>query len=256
VTAPLFFIHGMWSTPATFARLRERLEAAGHATHAPALPYHDRAPDLPPLAEVGRLTVEDYARYLVAEIAKLPEPPVLIGHSMGGMLAQVVGTRVPHKGLVLLSTGPTATTMDLTDIRPLRAFSGILFRWGWWNRPTMIDAERARWSIYNGVPADIATAEIAALVPDSGRVLAEMMWPGLSETGATKVDYARLSQPALAIVGLDDRITPPSTSRATARKLAGPVDYHELPGVSHWLFWGETEQQVGTLIEDWLKTLP
>ena len=54
---PLVFIHGMWSTPATFDRLRTRLEAAGHVTHAPALPWHDRDASLPPPAELGRTTV-------------------------------------------------------------------------------------------------------------------------------------------------------------------------------------------------------
>jgi pimeloyl-ACP methyl ester carboxylesterase len=62
----------------------------------------------------------------------------------------------------------------------------------------------------------------------------------------------RLDKPALVIVGTEDRITVPGIARATARKLAGPVDYHELPGVGHWLFWGAIELKVGQLIADWL----
>lgn len=254
--APLVFFHGMWSTPATFDRLRARFEAAGRQTFAPALPYHDRAPDLPPLAEVGRLSVEDYAKALGDVIDRLPAPPVIIGHSMGGMLAQVVASRLPHAGLVLLSTAPTAATTDLTDLRPLRAVSRIVTRWGWWNKPTLLDAEKARWAVYNGVPADIASDEIARLVPDSGRVLAEMLLPNVSPTRATRIDYARLSGPALVIVGQDDRITPMTVSRATARRLTGFTDYHELPGASHWLFWGDVERRVGDLIADWLVTPP
>ena len=251
---PLFFIHGMWSTPATFDRLRARFEAAGHATHAPALPYHDRDPSAPPVPELGRLTVEDYASYLVAEVRKLAEPPVIIGHSMGGMLAQIIAARVEHAGLVLLSTGATAATSAI-GIDPLRTAGGVMLKWGWWKLPTLIAAEPARWGIYNNVPAEIATAEIAALVPDSGRVLAEMLLPSLSKTGATKVDYACLTKPALVIVGTEDRITLPAISRATARKLTGTVDYHELAGASHWLFWGDIEMRVGDLLAGWLVRL-
>lgn len=247
----LVFIHGMWSTPATFDRLRARLEAEGHVTHAPALPWHDRSMALAPAAELGRVTVEGYARYLIAFIEKLPEPPVIIGHSMGGMLAQIAAARVPHAGLVLLATAGTATTGKLA-VSTLRSVAKVVTRWGWWHQPTMCDPDQARWGIYNGVPADIADAEIARLVWDSGRVLAEMTLPSLSSTGATRADYSRLAKPTLIIVGTEDRITVPAISRATARRLAGTVDYHEIAGAGHWLFWGATELRVGALISDWL----
>ncbi|OYU16045.1 MAG: hypothetical protein CFE37_03135 [Alphaproteobacteria bacterium PA4] len=245
----------MWSTPATFTRLRARLEADGHATYAPALPWHDRDASLPPPPELGLVTVEDYAQFLATEIARLPAPPVIIGHSMGGALAQIVAARVPHAGLVLLSTAPTAATPAL-GLSPLRTLGGVITRWGWWEQPTLLTEAGARWGIYNGVPDAVATPEIAALVWDSGRVLAEMTLPHLSKTGATKVDFNRLDRPALVIVGSEDRVTLASVSRATARKLTGPIDYHELPGVGHWLFWGETETRVGDWIAGWLGSLP
>jgi pimeloyl-ACP methyl ester carboxylesterase len=249
---PLFCIHGYWATPATFARLKTRFEALGHDVVAPALPYHDRDPGLPPPPELGTLTIEDYARFLVAEIEKLPAPPVIVGHSMGGMLAQIVAARVPHAGLVLLSTAATAATA-VPALDTIRTMLGVVTRWGWWEAPTRIDYGPWRWGIANGVPEDIARAEYAALVWDSGRVMAEMTLSSLSTSGATKVDYNKLSNPALVIVGADDRTTVPGISRATARKLAGPIDYHEISGVGHWLFWGETEQRVGDWMESWLE---
>jgi pimeloyl-ACP methyl ester carboxylesterase len=253
---PLVFIHGYWSTPGTFARLLPRFESAGHPVLAPALPYHDRNPSLPPAPEIGTLTIEDYARFLVGEIEALatatPEPPVIIGHSMGGMLAQIVAARVPHAGLVLLSTAATAATM-VPALATIRTMGGLMTSWGWWHAPTQIAVGPAKWGIYNGVPDDIADAEYAAQVWDSGRVLAEMTLPGLSKTQATKVDYRRLDKPALVIVGSEDRTTVPEISRATARKLAGTVDYHEIAGAGHWLFWGATEIRVGDLIADWLQ---
>ncbi|PZN95113.1 MAG: hypothetical protein DCF31_07530 [Alphaproteobacteria bacterium] len=252
---PLFFIHGYWSTPATFARLKTRFAALGYEVHAPALPYHERDPSLAPAPEIGTLTVEDYARFLVAEIEKLAVAPVIIGHSMGGMLAQIVAARVPHAGLVLLSTAATAAT-QVPSVATIRTMGGVMTRWGWWRSPTQISPEAAMWGIYNNVPDAIARAEYAAHVWDSGRVLAEMTLPSVSTTGATKVDYRRLDRPALVIVGTEDRITVPGISRATARKLAGTVDYHEIPGSGHWLFWGSIETLVGDYIADWLGQSP
>lgn len=249
---PLFCIHGLWATPGTWTRLKARFEAAGWEVVTPALPLHDRDPGLPPAPETGLLTVEDYARFLVAEVAKLGVPPVIVGHSMGGMLAQIVAARVEHAGLVLLSTAATATTA-VPSLSTVRTMGGVVTKWGWWRAPTRIGYEAALWGIYNGVPDEVARAEYAGLVWDSGRVIAEMTLPNLSATGATKVDHARLDRPALVIVGTEDRITVPGISRATARKLRGVVDYHEIPGAGHWLFWGETEAVVGDYLAGWLK---
>jgi pimeloyl-ACP methyl ester carboxylesterase len=80
--------------------------------------------------------------------------------------------------------------------------------------------------------------------------------PTLSKTRATTVDYSRLDKPALVIVGSEDRITLPGISRATARKLKGPIDYHEIAGAGHWLFWGDLEVRVGDYLATWLERLP
>lgn len=252
MTVPVFFIHGMWSTPAVFARLRGRLTL--RATYAPTLPFHDRSPDAPPPPELGTTSVEDYISFLTAEIALLPEPPVIAGHSMGGFLAQAVAARVGAPGLILFSTAATATT-NVPALGPVRALAGVITKAKWWERPTKIDPDRARWSIYNEVPPPVADAEIAALVWDSGRVLYELALPFIARTPAVQVDYTRLTMPTLIVTGDRDRITPAAIARATARKIAGPVDYHELPGASHWLWHGAVEEEVGTIVEGWLGRL-
>lgn len=250
---PVFFVHGMWSTPAVFTGLRARLAAMGRPTYAPALPYHDRTPDVAPPPELGTASIEDYIAFLTAEIALLPEPPIIAGHSMGGFLAQAVAALVGAPGLILFSPAATAST-NVPAIAPLRTMMGVVTKGKWWERPTKIDADHARWGIYNEVPVAIADAEIAALVWDSGRVLFEMALPFLARNGSTQVDHSRLTMPTLIITGDRDRITPSAIARATARRIAGPIDYHELPGASHWLWWGAVEERVGDLVEDWLKS--
>lgn len=254
---PVLLIHGMWSTPATFDRLRLVLEAAGHRTHAPALPWHDRPASLPPPPALGEASITAYVDYLVPEAAALGGQegvgPVILGHSMGGLLAQMLAMRVPHAGLVLLSPAAAANSQS-PSLDQARALRHVVLKWGWWHNPTLFDEAGARWGCFNGVPEDVTSAEIAALVWDSGRVLAEMALPALYGN-VTRVDHARLTQPALVVVGSADRLTPPGIARATARKLAGQVDYQEIPGAPHWLFWGDLEQQVGAMVTGWLNTL-
>lgn len=241
----------MWSVPSVFARLRAAMEADGWETLAPALPFHDRDPGLPPAEGLGQLGIEDYVVFLADIVRGLRVPPVIIGHSMGGMLAQCLAARVAHAGLVLLATAGTAATPSL-GLAPIKTMGGVVMRWGWWEDATRIEPEPALWGIYNGVPEDVAREEMKALVWDSGRVLAEIMLPSLSKTRANTVDLERLKAPALVIAGSDDRITLASTSRAVARKLGGVVDFHELPGIGHWLFWGEAETRTTALMRGWL----
>ena len=252
--APLFFIHGMWSTPAAFAGVRARLEAQGRTTYAPALPFHDRPGTEPPPAELGKVGLEDYITFLIAEIGLLPEKPIIAGHSMGGFLAQAVAARIGAPGLILFSPAQTAAT-QVPALSPVRTFARVMVGNRWWERPTRIDAGHARWGLFNEVPSAIADAEIAALVWDSGRVLFELALPFLSRGQSTRLDYARLTMPTLIIVGCSDRATPPAVARATARKIAGPVDYHELADTGHWLWHGAVEDQVSDIVAAWLRTL-
>ena len=254
MTAALYFIHGMWSTPAVWSGLRARFEAAGYTTYAPALPYHDRLRNEPPPPELATLSVRDYVEYLVDDISRLDVAPVIVGHSLGGFLAQAVAARVQPAGLILLSPGPTSA-IAAVGVDPVRTVWNIVSRWGWWKRPSMIDVAPARWGIYNNVPEDIASAEIDALVWDSGRVLAELSFPWARRDNSAAVDYARLAMPALVVVGNEDRITPAGVARATARHLTGAVDYHELSGVGHWLFHAPVVERVGDLMADWLAAL-
>jgi pimeloyl-ACP methyl ester carboxylesterase len=61
--------------------------------------------------------------------------------------------------------------------------------------------------------------------------------------------------PALIVVGTADRITLPAVARETARSWSGPVDYHELPRVGHWLFHAPVVDRVHALIGNWLAPL-
>lgn len=247
----LFFIHGMWSRPRVWDGLRAHLEAQGHATIAPALPFHDILPGDPPPAGLAEAGVGDYAAFLEAELRQLAEPPVIVGHSMGGMLAQIVAERVQPKGLVLLSPAPTATTAVPT-LASLRTVLGVTTKGGWWKKPTLIDRERALWGIFNEVPRDIADRETDALIWDSGRVLFQTAMPWADTTRSTRVDYGRLRMPALVMVGDRDRITPVATARATARRLTGVVDYREIAGSGHWLFHAPVVDKVAAEIDRFL----
>jgi pimeloyl-ACP methyl ester carboxylesterase len=91
VTRTIVLIHGAWMTPLCWEGFVRRYEARGYRVIAPAWPYDDR-----PVAELRRSPAPELARVGFAELTdhyariveSLAEPPIIIGHSMGGLVAQ------------------------------------------------------------------------------------------------------------------------------------------------------------------------
>ena len=151
----ILMIHGMWSRPSTFAQLRAELEAVGISSAAVTLPHHDVPPGAPAPAALGTTKLADYVGAVERAASTLDGPIVVLGHSMGGLLAQLLSVRLQPRGLVLLSTAPSAQAGAggaAVSLASLRTLWGVTGRWGWWNEPTLLDEDGARAGVYNGVP--------------------------------------------------------------------------------------------------------
>src|SRR3954471_23561573 len=92
--------HGAFCGGWAFEAFRAPFEAAGWTVVAPDLPGHG------PRGSVAGLSMSEYADFLVRLCATLPEPPVLLGHSMGGLVSQMAARRVRPRALVLLAPSP------------------------------------------------------------------------------------------------------------------------------------------------------
>src|SRR5262245_31960557 len=101
----LVMIHGMWATAHVWRHWRAFFEARGWHVLTPALRHHD-VPPLEPPAALGTTSLLDYAADLEAYVGRLPAKPVIIGHSMGGLLAQILAARKLCVAAVLLCPAP------------------------------------------------------------------------------------------------------------------------------------------------------
>ena len=90
--ATFLLIHGAWHGGWCWGRLVAELEARGHAAHAPDLPGHGTDP-----AEAALVTFEDYVTRVTNTLRALPEPAVLVGHSMGGMPISAAAESLPDR---------------------------------------------------------------------------------------------------------------------------------------------------------------
>jgi pimeloyl-ACP methyl ester carboxylesterase len=249
-TTPIVFVHGAFCGGWAFDAFREPFEAAGFETHAPNLPFHERGADLEQLAQSG---LKAYADSIITYTHGLSAPPILIGHSLGGLVAQLAALHTPVAALVLLAPsapwGVMATTMEEHGNQ-----LGLAMLGDFWRRPIPPDYNVARGNTIDRLSRDDARRAFARFVPESGRAIREAMqwWTDHSMAGAAPV--YRIDAPLLAIAGGKDRVNSSSTVRRIVNRFPdGQAQFHEFETMSHWLI-GEPEwTDVAQLSLNWLE---
>ncbi len=257
----LFFIHGMWSTPDIFTPFADWFAEAGYPVTRTTLRCHDVAPDDPVPEELGGLSLLDYAADLEAELREFDEPPVIIGHSMGGALAQMLAARGLGRAAVLLCPAPLAGSQAVWEVlSPSVSYTlapSLLTR-GLFDKPTRLSWHRARFSELNVVSEQEAREKYADFISESGRVLFELGLWFLDRRKASTIDMQDIRQPVFTASGGRDRIVTARSVGITARKLARnhPANtYIEYPQHGHWIVGEPGWQAVATDIRGWLESL-
>jgi pimeloyl-ACP methyl ester carboxylesterase len=208
---PLLFIHGSFATHRCFAAWMELLAARGWGGVAAARRgRHGLAPE-----RARGLTIADYLADTIAVMAAMDHAPVLVGHSLGGLIAQKIAERGRCRALVLLAPAPaamlTAQAVALPWLLPMLPgiFSGR----------SIIPSRRAAARIaLNRTPEPDRRRIHGALVRESGQVYREML------LGAVKVDAAGVSCPVLVVGGHEDRIISRALLKRTAARYRAWLD--------------------------------
>ncbi len=104
-----------------------------------------------PDACLGTTSLLDYAEVLDGEIKQLRDKPIVMGHSMGGLLAQMLGARGLAEALVLLTPASPAGIVAITP-SVIRSFWSIQTKWGWWRKPTRQTFAEAAYSLLHLLP--------------------------------------------------------------------------------------------------------
>lgn len=248
----VFMIHGMWGAAFYWANYRKVLEARGWRCVATTLPFHDMAPGAAPDPRLGRMSLLDYAAALERELDALGEPPVIIGHSMGGLLTQMLCARGRARAAVLLAPASPAGIMGLAP-SVLKSFLPVMLRPGFWRRP-IPPMRTAADSMLHLLPPEERRRVQASLVYESGRVAAEVgLWP-LDRRHASRVEAAAVTCPLLVIAGRLDRVTPVRVVRQVARRYGARAEYRELENHAHWLVGEPGWETIANEVAAWLES--
>jgi pimeloyl-ACP methyl ester carboxylesterase len=251
-TKHVVLIHGTWGRGEVWGPARAAFEERGYTVHTPTLRHHEL-----PLQEgtmkIAPLSMRDYTDDLVALVDSLASPPLLVGHSLGGLLAQLAAARTHHAGVV--AACPLAAAGFIPTPTMLRPFVSILGRHYLQPRPWAKPLYPPTWQRFRRWFGNTQTEEVARevfsnLVSDSGRVYCETFW-FLDRGKAATVNFAAVTKPVLAIGGECDRAIPPQVAAWTAARYQSGT-YVEIPRSDHLVFWGEALPVTMGHIDDWI----
>jgi pimeloyl-ACP methyl ester carboxylesterase len=255
--ASIVFITGAFVTANCWDDWLAFFEHQGYACYAPAWPHKDapaavlrRQHPHSPIAQNGLL---DVLKVYTDFIARLPAKPIVIGHSYGGLLVQL-----------LLQQGTVAAGVAIESAPPL----GVV-AWSWAllrsvlpmlglfsSLSTTFLPSFAQWqyAIANGLPlAEQQRAYERLLAPESKRVIRQAL------SRRARVDFSRPHAPLLFLAGSADRTMPAALNRANYQRYRhgqSITDYHELAGRSHAMLGQPTWPEDAALVLQWLAALP
>ena len=248
----IVMIHGMWGGGWHWENYKTFFEGMGYSCITPTLRFHDANPKEPPDPRLGTTSLRDYAEDLENEIRKLDTLPVLMGHSMGGLLAQILGSRGLAKALVLLTPAAPHGIIALTP-SVIRSFWSELTTYGFWRKPMRQTFEEAAYSMLNLLPVEEQKEIYSRFVYESGLAGSEIGFWVFDSKRAAKVDESRVTCPVLVIGASQDRITPVSVVRNIAHKYRTVSTYKEFANHAHWVIGEPGWQEIAEYVSDWLE---
>ncbi|MCF2531038.1 alpha/beta hydrolase [Yinghuangia soli] len=254
----IVLIHGFWVTPRSWEHWITRYKAKGFRVLAPAYPGFDvevEALNADPTA-VEHLEVAEILDSLQGLIHDLDKPPILMGHSAGGVFTQLLLDRGHGACGVAINSAPTEGVV-VTPLSQIRATFPILRNPANRHKAVGLTYDQWRYAFTNTFPEDQAKATYERYhVPASGHVffgsaLANVR-PG---HGDTYVDYHNADRkPLLFLSGENDHLMPPKVQASNAKhyKAPGTVTEHVvIPGRAHLMPAEDGWEAVADQALDW-----
>lgn len=256
----IVFIHGLWLSSRSWENFERYFGERGYETSSPEWPRKEG--DVEQLRanadQLKGLGITEIVDHYDAIVRALPEPPIIVGHSFGGLFTMMLLDRGLGAAGVALDPAPPKGILNL-PLRQLRASAPALGKP--WKRNGVVDLtlKQFTYGFVNTFPPDEAReAYERYAVPDSARPLFEAAMANLNPRAANKIDYGNATRaPLLITAGEEDNTVPASVSRAIYKKFSGSsarTDLLELPGKPHLLSAGPGWEDVAQRVADWLDT--
>ena len=245
----IIMVHGAFCGGWALEILARPLEAEGYKVLRPDLPGH--APHDPPGAVAG-LSMSDYVAEIVRLCRSEAQPPVLVGHSLGGLVAMLAASRTPVRALALLA--PSAPWgVPVASLEEAVSAFGVQLMGPFWTGAIEPDPGLMRIYGLDKAAPEVRDAALGKLRHESGRALGQTLNWWMDPFMSTSLGAGPFRTPALAVVGDRDKIHAPASVKLTAKRLG--AEFVVLPGMGHWLVVEPGAPAIAEGILAWLETV-
>lgn len=239
---PVLCLPGLFAGSWVFSRMLPLIADRGYPAWAISYRGH---PPLPPLPDIGRQSVADYA-HDAADAARVLDRPVVIAHSLGGLVALLLAQRDLIRAAVLVSPAPPRGISVLSPAilaRMVKHLPALILSRSF--RPTDADADSL---VLNQVPVHERVVIRDRFIPDSGRASREIA------LGTNDIPPSAVRIPLLVVGSDEDRFIPIGVSRRVAERYGARL--HVAEGHGHFLFSEPGWEKQAAVMLDWIDALP
>ena len=247
---PAVFVHGLWLHASSWDPWLELFQEAGYAPTAPGWPGDSdtveetrRNP-----GQVAGKGINDVVDHYARIIRELAAPPVVIGHSFGGLITQQLAGQGLATVSVAIDSAPFRGVLPL-PLSALRSARPVIGNPANYRRAVMLTYEQFRYSFANAVSENEARRLYEAYpVPGSGIPLFQAATANINPFTEIKVDTKNPHRgPMLLITGEKDHIAPHAIAAASYRKQKrnpATTQIQEIPDRGHSLVFDSGWQDV------------
>jgi len=255
---PLLLIHGAWLSARSWERFEEFFERRGYAASAPEWPRKEG--DVEELREneeaIAGLGLSEIVDHYEQLIRGLDASPVLIGHSFGGLIVELLLDRGLGRAGVALSPAPPKGIL-LLPFSSLKAASPALAHPSRWHGTVPLTLEEFTYGFVNTYsPEEAAAAYERYAVPETGQIFYEAGFANFHLHPPTELHFKNGDRAPLLIVGAEQDHTVPASVSATQyrkyEKSPARTEYLEFEGRPHLFVVGEGWEEVAEAIDGWL----
>jgi pimeloyl-ACP methyl ester carboxylesterase len=258
---PMMLIHGAWLSSSSWANFADYFEHRGYDVSAPEWPRKDG--DVEELREATEdlkgLGLNEIVDHYHAAIEELEEPPVLVGHSFGGLIVELLLDRGLGRAGVAMSPAPPKGILVL-PFSSLKAAAPALAHPSRWHGVVPLTLEEFTYGFVNTMSAeDAAAAYETYAVPETGQIFFEAGFANFHLHPPTEVHFKMQDRAPLLIVGADkDNTVPASLAKKQFEKYEkqeaydAQTDYVEFADRPHLMMVAEGWEEIAAEIDRWL----
>jgi pimeloyl-ACP methyl ester carboxylesterase len=235
-THPLVFIHGWWGGAWVWDRYLSFFEARGYHCYALNLRGNHGSR---PVSDLGKVSFNDHLTD-VREVIDMLGRPIVIGHSVGGLLVLKLAEQIELPAFVAIAPAAPRGIISVTTLRVFLPYIWTMLR----HRPFLLKRKVMFAADLNRLPPPEQASVYEQMVPASGKQGVEIGMLGIP------VDAKRVVGPILIITGTDDKLIPAGVARTVARRYR--ADFREYAGHAHYIMREPGWEKVATDIVRWL----